>query len=73
MTTTEPRVDSRAVVDGRYVIVSVDGHAGASVMDYRAYLPSRLHDEFDAWATRFENPFADVGGDIAYRNWDSQR
>jgi predicted TIM-barrel fold metal-dependent hydrolase len=55
------------------VIVSVDGHAGASVMAYRDYLPSRLHDQFDEWAGGFENPFADIAGDTAYRNWDSQR
>ena len=73
MTITDDTVESPAIVDGRYVIVSADGHAGASVMAYRDYLPSRLHREFDDWVKRFENPFADTVGPTAYRNWDSQR
>jgi predicted TIM-barrel fold metal-dependent hydrolase len=73
MTTTQPRIDSPGVVDGRYVIVSVDGHAGASIMQYRDYLPSKLHDAFDEWVKKFENPFADIEGETAYRNWDSKR
>ena len=73
MADTELSIDSPAVVDGRYVIVSTDGHAGASVMTYRDYLPSRLHDEFDEWVKKFENPFADTEGTWAYRNWDSKR
>ena len=73
MTLTGSTIESPAVVDGRYVIVSTDGHAGASVMAYRDYLPSRLHAEFDEWVKRFENPFADTEGPTAYRNWDSKR
>ena len=73
MATIETAVDSPAVVDGRYVIASVDGHAGASVMAYREYLPSAYHEQFDDWVTRFDNPFADLEGPTAYRNWDSKR
>jgi predicted TIM-barrel fold metal-dependent hydrolase len=73
MTAVEPRIDSPAVANGRYVIASVDGHAGASIMEYRNYLPSRLHDQFDEWVKKFENPFADIAGETAYRNWDSKR
>jgi len=70
---TTRQYDHPAIVDGRYVILSSDGHAGASIMGYRDYLPSRLHDEFDAWVKRFENPFADLDSPTAYRNWDSKR
>ena len=69
---TTRQYDHPAIVDGRYVILSSDGHAGASIMGYRDYLPSQLHDEFDAWVKRFENPFADLESPTAYRNWDSK-
>src|SRR5205085_10560909 len=32
-----------------YVVISCDGHAGASTPDFKAYRPRRLHDDFDAW------------------------
>ena len=44
----------------RYTIISIDGHAGADLLDYKPYLASRWHDEFDAWAAAYENPFADL-------------
>ena len=55
----------------RYTVISADGHAGASVPAYREYLESRWYDEFDAWAQSFQNPFSDLAGVNAYRNWDS--
>jgi len=61
------------IVDGHYVILSIDGHAGATVEGYRDYLASRYHDQFDEWAGTFQNPFVDLRGDTAYRNWDSDR
>jgi predicted TIM-barrel fold metal-dependent hydrolase len=61
------------VVDGRYVILSVDGHAGATVEGYRDYLSSKYHEQFDEWALNFQNPFDDLRAQTAYRNWDSQR
>ena len=57
----------------RYTIVSADGHAGGDIQDYKAYLPSRWHDEFDAWAASYVNPFADLLAPTAYRSWDSDR
>jgi len=57
----------------RYLVVSSDGHAGADLLDYKAYLPAKWHDEFDAWAKTYENPFADLLAPTAYRNWDSDR
>lgn len=57
----------------RYTLVSSDGHAGAKIAAYKPYLASRWHDEFDAWAATYENPFADLLEATAYRNWDSDR
>ncbi len=57
----------------RYVIISIDGHAGADLRDYRPYLASRWHDEFDAWADAFVNPWGDLVNPDADRNWDSDR
>ena len=56
-----------------YVVISADCHGGADVAEYRPYLESRHHDDFDAWLATFENPFDDVVGDAAGRNWDSDR
>ena len=59
--------------DDRYIVISADGHAGGNIPDYRPYLETRWHDEFDAWAADFENPYEDLEGDLGSRNWDSQR
>jgi predicted TIM-barrel fold metal-dependent hydrolase len=66
-------VTRSAIADGRYVVISADGHAGANVLDYKPYLAKRWHDDFDAWAKEFHNPFEDLRKEGAYRNWDSQR
>lgn len=60
-------------MDDRYIVISADCHGGGAIADYRPYLPSRLHDDFDAWAAAFDNPYADLEGDDASRNWDSDR
>ena len=57
----------------RYTVISADAHCGADVVDYRPYLASRFHDEFDAWAATYEVPFADLKAPVAYRSWDSER
>jgi predicted TIM-barrel fold metal-dependent hydrolase len=57
----------------RYTVISADGHAGADLRDYRPYLASRWHEEFDAWASSYVNPFADLLAPTAYRSWDSER
>jgi len=57
----------------RYTVISVDGHAGAAMDAYKPYLAARWHDEFDAWAADFVNPFADLLAATAYRNWDNER
>jgi len=57
----------------RYTIVSADGHAGGDIQAYKPYLASRWHDEFDAWAAAYVNPYADLLEPWAYRNWDNDR
>ncbi len=69
--------------DGRpYVVISADGHCGAALRDYRPYLESRYHDEFDAWADTYADGWAAIEAgpdgrkvgaasfDDSY-NWDS--
>ena len=55
--------------DHRYTVISSDCHGGANIADYRPYLESAYHDEFDAWMAGYENPYDDVKGDDADRNW----
>jgi predicted TIM-barrel fold metal-dependent hydrolase len=56
----------------RHLIISADAHAGADVQSYRDYLPSRWHDEFDAWAVNAANRWnARNEGRENSRNWDS--
>ena len=57
----------------RYAVVSSDGHAGADLYDYKDYLASSWHDDFDAWAPTYVNPYADLQAPTAYRSWDSSR
>lgn len=57
--------------DERYVVISADCHGGGDIPDYRPYLPSNLHDEFDAWMADYENPYDDLRDGEADRNWNS--
>ncbi len=57
----------------RYTIISADGHAGGAIADYKPYLAARWHEEFDAWAAAYQNPYADLLAATAYRNHDSTR
>lgn len=57
----------------RYAVISADGHAGAELYEYRDYLASEWHEEFDAWAPTYVNPFEDLQAPTAYRNYDSER
>ena len=59
------------LAEDRYIVISSDGHAGAEMLDYRDYLERRYLDEFDIWAKSYVNPYADLQGETAYRNWDS--
>jgi predicted TIM-barrel fold metal-dependent hydrolase len=57
----------------RYTVISSDCHAGADLLDYRDHLESRYHEQFDEWAAAFVNPYADLAGDDADRNWHLRR
>ncbi|MEU6215891.1 amidohydrolase family protein [Streptomyces sp. NPDC047022] len=59
--------------DERYTVISADCHAGADLLDYKPYLEKRYHEEFDAWATSYVNPYEDLLADTADRNWNSER
>ncbi|MFI9105011.1 amidohydrolase family protein [Streptomyces fildesensis] len=59
--------------DDRYTVISADCHAGADLLDYRPYLAARHHEEFDAWAATYVNPYEDLIAPEAPRNWDSGR
>jgi predicted TIM-barrel fold metal-dependent hydrolase len=67
------RQATRPAARDRYTVISADCHAGADLLDYRGYLPAALHEEFDAWAADYVNPFADLVAPEADRNWDSPR
>lgn len=57
----------------RYIVISADCHGGGELHQYRDYLPSGYHEEFDAWAATYEVPFEDLEGPDADRNWSSSR
>ena len=57
----------------RQIVISADGHAGADLHAYKDYLERSWHDEFDAWAATFSNPFSDLVTTEATRNWDSDQ
>ncbi|MDZ7678524.1 MAG: amidohydrolase family protein [Acidimicrobiales bacterium] len=64
---------SATVVDDRYTIITADSHAGASHAQYREYLESKYHEDFDAWRAKYRNPFKDLKDDRRERNWDTER
>ncbi|MFI0141934.1 amidohydrolase family protein [Streptomyces luteogriseus] len=57
----------------RYTVISADCHGGGSIEQYRDYVDPDLLDEFDNWAAAFVNPYQDLSGTNASRNWDSSR
>ncbi|WP_326649054.1 MULTISPECIES: amidohydrolase family protein [unclassified Streptomyces] len=57
----------------RYTVISADCHAGADLPDYKPYLEKRYHEDFDAWADTYINPYEDLLADTADRNWNSDR
>jgi predicted TIM-barrel fold metal-dependent hydrolase len=61
----------KAFVGDHYTIISADTHAGGSHTQYREYLESRYIEDFDAWRSRYKNPFKDLGDDRRLRNWDT--
>jgi predicted TIM-barrel fold metal-dependent hydrolase len=59
------------MADERYVVISADCHGGGNITDYRPYLPSKWHQDFDEWAATYEIPYEDMKGPDGERNWDS--
>jgi predicted TIM-barrel fold metal-dependent hydrolase len=55
----------------RYLVISADCHGGGNITDYKAFLASQWHDDFDAWAATYEIPYEDMKGPDGERNWDS--
>lgn len=64
---------STPTANDRYTIISSDCHAGGNHAQYRDYLESRYHDDFDAWRGKYSNPFRDLQDDGRTRNWDDER
>jgi predicted TIM-barrel fold metal-dependent hydrolase len=56
----------------RYTLISADTHAGGSHAQYREYLDPQWRDDFDAWRSRYRNPFRDLGDARRLRNWDDE-
>jgi predicted TIM-barrel fold metal-dependent hydrolase len=61
------------VNDERLILISADGHAGGNHDQYRAYLESKYHDEFDRWRAAYSNPFKDLTTGTRDRNWNDER
>lgn len=43
--------------DHHYVVISSDNHAGADLHGYKPYLDEKWHEEFEAWASAYSNPW----------------
>jgi predicted TIM-barrel fold metal-dependent hydrolase len=67
-----------------YVVISSDTHCGADLLDYKPYLESKYHDEFDVWAASYRDAWAELdaeSGDhrvgvasyAADVNWNSEK
>ena len=42
--------------DDHYVVISADCHGGGEIHEYRDFLASQYHDEFDAWVDGLRHP-----------------
>jgi predicted TIM-barrel fold metal-dependent hydrolase len=51
--------------EDRYVLISSDSHAGADLLDYKPYLVGALHDQFDAWAADYHDPWSTLDLELA--------
>ena len=65
----DPLVTQQSDLD-RYILISSDTHAGGSHAQYREFLDPAFREEFDAWRSRYKNPFRDLGDERRLRNWD---
>jgi len=60
-------------LDDHQIIILADGHTGADLRDDRPYLEKKWHDELDARADPFVNPFVDLVTRDATRSWDHEK
>jgi predicted TIM-barrel fold metal-dependent hydrolase len=58
-------MDNARLKSRNYVLINSDGHAGASIRDYKPYLAREFHGEFEAWAKDFHDPWADFDKELA--------
>jgi predicted TIM-barrel fold metal-dependent hydrolase len=58
-------VDSVKYKSRNYVLINSDGHAGASIRDYKPYLAREFHGEFEDWVRDFHDPWADFDKELA--------
>ena len=57
----------------RYTLISADCHAGGSHEQYREYLESKYHEDFDAWRGSYRSPWRDLEDRrLRLRNWDNE-
>jgi predicted TIM-barrel fold metal-dependent hydrolase len=79
-----PIMEGAMGTSDRYVVISSDTHCGADLLDYKPYLEQRYHDEFDAWAATFVEPWRDLDAQstdfksgissfLSDTNWDSPK
>jgi predicted TIM-barrel fold metal-dependent hydrolase len=57
----------------RLVLISADCHAGGNHEQYRSYLETEYLDQFDAWRSKYSNPFKDLTTGTRDRNWNDER
>jgi predicted TIM-barrel fold metal-dependent hydrolase len=60
-------------MNDRYTLISADCHAGGNHEMYRSYLETKYLEDFDAWRTKYSNPFSDLTSTTKDRNWNSDR
>lgn len=58
-------MDSVKYKSRNYVLINSDGHAGASIRDYKPYLAREFHGEFEDWVRDFHDPWADFDKELA--------
>jgi len=65
--------DTQTAPNERLTVITADSHCGAPKAEYKEYLASEWHDEFDAWTEKYANPFVDLTSEKKTRSWDSER
>ncbi len=58
--------ESAAAGSPRYMLMSADSHAGADLWDYKPYLAREFHDDFEAWAPTFTDPWTVFDDELTY-------